>query len=266
MPPEQDKSPEKKSLWDLAGARIGVVAGAVGLLVAVIGLPHTIRDAIGQSSSSSSDLAAKRDQARATGPRLEVRYLLLASDLIPQRLGGFRQEDTQPGATLATAFPIVANDVSSRLEAIQSDQLSCKYQDYPHVSVTFLELTNRGRRDATNVVVEADRLTLPKRVRVQETATGGDDYVAKLRAGASASTPVKVEIPRTLGPGEGVRIPLFVSDAPVDGYDRWCALPGVAYLPRTVRFDDPALAVTTTSQVRRMKTPLVLGRGAVDRG
>jgi hypothetical protein len=254
-------------LWELAGARIGVVAGAVGLLVALVGLPHTIREALGQSDSSASQLAAERTRAQAAGPRLEVRYLLLTSDLMrAYQLNGSKAQQSEAAGTLATAFPIVANEVMSRLDAIVNNQASCKYQDYPNVSIAFLELSNRGSRDATNIVVEADRLTLPVRVRVQETAAGGDDYVAKLRARASASAPVKVEIPRALGPGEGVRLPLFVSDAPADRYDRWCVLPGVAYLPKTVRFDDPAFATTTRSEVRRMKSPLVVARGAVERG
>jgi hypothetical protein len=175
------------------------------------------------------------------------------------------QHDKSSGA-FATAFPVIANDVTGRIQTIEDSQLSCKYQDFPHISIAFLELSNRGHRDATNIVVEADRLTLPKPVRVREAPTGGDDYVAKLRAAASASTPVKVEIPRTLGPGDGVRVPLFITDAPFERYDRWCAIPDVAYLPRTFRVDDPAFRTTTRNAVRRMKTPLVIGRGAVERG
>jgi hypothetical protein len=260
--------PEKKNLWDLAGARIGVIAAAVGLLVALLGLPHTIRNAFGGSSSSvsASDLAAKRARARAAGPRLEVRYLLLTSDLIQQYLGSTQDMKRAAAGTLAAAYPIVGNDVLSRIDSLASDPRSCHYQAYPNRSVAFLEISNRGRRDATNIVIGTDRLTLRGAVRVQEGASGGDDYVAKLRAAATASTSEPVRLPRTLGPGDGVRVPLFLSDAPTDGYDRWCALPGAVYLPRTLRFDDPALGAATTTGVRRMQTPLVIGRGAVERG
>jgi hypothetical protein len=260
---------EKKSLWDLAGTRIGVIAALLGLFVALLGLPRTIRDAIGASDSAQAskfELANERAQARAAGPRVDVRYLVLTFDLLRRyQLSGSKQQQADAAGTLTLAFPIVANDVMNQIEDVANTR-SCKYQEFPNISVAFLELTNRGRRDATNVVVDADRLTLPKPVRVREAASGGDDYVAKLHAGASATTPVKVRIPRTLGPGDGVRVPLFVSDGVTDSYDRWCALSTVVYLPRTLHYDDPALATTSRTRVRRMQAPLVVGRGAFERG
>jgi len=258
LPPE-----EKKNLWELAGRRIGVMAAAVGLLIALVGLPHTLREALGQSSSSASDLTAVRDKAQATGPRLDVRYLLLTTDVMRAYMWS---DPNAAKGTLLRAEPILWNDVLPGAETVANDRRSCKYEQYPNTSVAFLEVSNRGLRDATNIVVDADRLTLPKPVRVREAAAGGDDYNARLRASASSSAPTEFPISRPLGPGEAVRLPLFVSDAPADRYDRWCALPGAVYLPLRLRFDDPALATTTHIEVRRMQAPLLIARGAFERG
>jgi hypothetical protein len=51
---------------------------------------------------------------------------------------------------------------------------------------------------------------------------GGDDYVANFRNGATAISSIDVKLPMTLRPGDGVRVPLFVSAATEDRHDRWC--------------------------------------------
>jgi hypothetical protein len=262
-PPPEDK----KNLWDLAGARIGVIAAAVGLLIALIGLPHTIRDALGHSDSgtSSSDLAAKKREVAATAPRLKGRYLFLSTDLIHSYLGS-KEQTREVAGTFVTAFPIVRNDVFGQIEPTFETGRSCKYQKDPNTSAAFLEISNAGKRDAANVVIDLDRLTLRKPVRVLEGATVGGDYDAKLRDAAVEKKSVEVRLPGSLGQGQGVWVPLFISDAPSGRFDRWCALSGSVYLPHRVSFDDQGLGTTTNSAVRRMLTPVNIARGAFERG
>jgi hypothetical protein len=263
-PPPEDK---KRNLWDLAGTRIGVIAAAVGLLIALIGLPHTIRDALRHSDAgpSSSDLKTKKTEVDATAPRLKVRYLFLSTDLIHTYLGS-KEQARQIAGTFVTAFPIVRNDVFGQIAPTFESRRGCRYQKDPNTSAAFLEISNAGKRDAANVVIDLDRLWLRKSVQVLEGTTVGGDYDAKLRAAAVKKKPVEVQLPGSLGPGQGVWVPLFISDAPAGASDRWCALSGAVYLPRRVSFDDQGLGTKTNSAVRRMLTPVNIARGAFERG
>jgi hypothetical protein len=142
----------------------------------------------------------------------------------------------------------------------------CRFGKVANISTAFLVITNRGRRDASNVAVRVDRLLLRGQVRIEEGPAVPDDYVAKIRQEATSSAPMTIAIPMTLGPGDGVRIPLFVSDAPPNRLDVWCVASGTALLPRSLAFDDPILGTAARSPVRRMQTPTMIAPGAYGRG
>jgi hypothetical protein len=259
----------ERSRWETAGLRIGVVSGAVGLAVSIVGLPKSVADALKHQNSASArlDLQQKRAEAVSAGPRLEVKYLFLSTELLTEQANTSKVD--QKAGSLAASSPVVANEVmnESDVDSLFGAGHGCRYSaGYPSTSVAFLEIDNRGRRDAENVAVILDHFRLGGPARIREATRGGDDYVAKIRAQAKTTDRVTVRIPRTLGPGDGVRVPLFVSDAPYERYDLWCVASRTAFLPRSIRFTDSAFRTTTQSAVRRMQSPLVIGRGVFDRG
>lgn len=248
----------KKSWWDVVGVRIGVISGALGLLVALVGLPGTIADALSRSDSEVTDLEvqAKRAALADAGPRLDVRYQILTQNLFSRA-----NSETDPADPQLASLPTVQNEITDQI--YEADR-TCRLEKAPRLSIAFLVITNRGRRDATEIAVELDRFRLRGPVLIRETA--GDDYAAKLRAATAETRVVQVGLPRTLGPGEGARVPLFVAEAPWQRFDRWCAVPPIAYLPRSLKYVDPALRTTTRSAVRKMVDPVLLESGAIDRG
>jgi hypothetical protein len=259
----------EKSSWETAGLRIGVISGAIGLAISVVGLPKSIADALKREDSAGAQLQQKRAEAAAAGPRLELKYLFLSTEVLSDQANTKpRSKDAGRIATLASSSPVVANEVmiETDIDSLFGAGHGCRYAAYPSTSIAFLEIDNRGRRDAANVAVVLDHYKMGSIARIREADPGGDDYVARIRGHAMATTRVTVRIPRTLGPGDGVRIPLFVSDAPYQRYDLWCVASRTAYLPRSLSFTDPAFGTTTRSPVRRMQSPLVIGRGAFERG
>jgi hypothetical protein len=283
MSPRQPR--EKRSIWESVGAPIGVISAAVGLLIALVGLPHTVASALGRSESavSSVDLTQKRAALAAAGPRLEARYVFLRSDIalnttdLALKSGSDSAKRKQPAAvtsvlSLPTVAPRSATEVMGQLRAIDERGIAnngrggCRLGKVANISVAFLVITNRGRRDASNVAVRLERLRLAGQVRISEGPAHPDDYVAKLHRQATSSMPVTEQIPITLGPGVGVRLPLLVSDAPPNRFDLWCVVSRTALLPRSLRFDDPILGTATRNEVRRMQTPTLIAPGAYARG
>jgi hypothetical protein len=127
-------------------------------------------------------------------------------------------------------------------------------------------IENRGKRDASRISVRADRLLLRGPVSIREAAAGGDDYLAKLRAATRTKTTVTMTMPETLAPGQGLRVPLWISAAPYRSAARWCVVSRTAFRPTTVRFVDPVLASAAQTPVRRLATPVMLGEGIEGRG
>jgi len=90
--------------------------------------------------------------------------------------------------------------------------------------------------------------------------------VVTIAAEARASQSLTMHIPETLGPGDGVRLPLFVADSSGDGRGRWCVVSRSAFAADSVSYTDPALETTKMLRVRRMQTPIRLADGMVIRG
>jgi hypothetical protein len=101
---------------------------------------------------------------------------------------------------------------------------------------------------------------------VDERSGGEQEYVAKLNARASKREGEVVRVPLTLAPGDGVRVPLWISAAGFERHDRWCIVSRTALDPQSLAYVDPVLGSTTTSKVRRMVAPTMLAPGVFARG
>ena len=261
---------ERKSFWERTSTIIGVVSAAIGLVVTIFGLPNALATALGRSTESRAaelELQDKRAELAAKGPRLDVSYVFLATNvnegLPPVGATGDAARPKSREATTILSFPSVANEVASN--ASPDVPKACGLGRQPIVSLASLVVRNRGLRDAERIAVSADRLVLGRPVLIREAPSGGDDYVAKLESSAKrASTTIR--IPLTLAPGDGVRVQLWMSASDSNRYDRWCVVSRAAFRPRAVRFRDPVLGTVKTVGVRRLDAPVVLANGLVGRG
>lgn len=234
----------------------------------VAGLAIDLRDLFGLDPAAKVELEDNRAEAAAAAPRLDASYAFL-----DQGLAGIGSAEGQKSTSVLPreagtilSYPPLQNEILRELDELARDHLSkdrCSLNE-PVYSVAFLVVRNRGRRDATDVSVTLQRLRLRGPVRVSEGQ--GDDYEAKLRA-AGSSAPITMRIPLTLGPGEGVRVPLWLSVARYKRSDVWCVVSNSALLPESLSFVDGALgAGGTSTDVRRMADPVMLANGIVGRG
>ncbi|HEV8460342.1 MAG TPA: hypothetical protein VGQ38_06505 [Gaiellaceae bacterium] len=248
---------------------LAVVSAVVGLVAAVFGLPSTVATALGRSAESKEaklDLQAKRTQVAAQAPHLTVSYLVIATNVnVGSTFGGKPRKHLSAQATTVLSLPAVQNEVLD--DEYRTAPKACHGGARPDEFITALVVRNRGQRDADHVALRLDRLVLKSVVPIHEATVGGDDYIAKLRGSARGSQSATIRIGgEPLGPGEGVRIPLWASVSRVNQYSRWCVLSHVALLPLSLQFRDPLLGSTKTLGVRRMASPVVLASGLVGRG
>ena len=235
--------------------------------------PGGVAEVFGASSSAPDGALARiRAKAESSAPRLDVSYEFYATPLVDvSPRGGESPGPNEPISSLG--FPIIENAVMSEFRDNvraggpgfrttgcddRADSVTTS------VDVAFLIIRNRGQRDATDIALRADRLALDERVPVNE--AGDEDYIANLRAAATTSEPDPVHVPFTLGPGEGLRVPLWASYAFSLQYDRWCVVSQTAFLPRSLSYSDPQLRSVTTSSVRRLRDPSLIADGVVGRG
>jgi hypothetical protein len=258
-----------KNWWETAGARIGVASGAVGLLVALLGLPGAVRGALGGDPQADAELRQVRTQIEQSKPRLDVRYVLLSEELL------FQKESLESGAAGAdSASSPVARSLLS-LPVVQTGAASASGDEEPFPLdtdeqtfrfTTFLLIENRGQRDATGISVYGSQLGFAAAVPVREAATGGDDYLAVMRQRASGAAPVVVTVPRTLAPGDAVLLPLFTNATLAAGAETWWVTSAKAVLPDSLTYLDAVLGEPTTMPVRRMVNATRVERGVMDRG
>jgi len=261
------KQDPKKSRWERTKLAAGTASAVVGLVVALAGVPGKIGDAFGRSDSKQADLALKqkRTEVAEAAPRLDISYLFLSSDLVgatdPETV---KKHRATAQAVTILSFPTIDNAI---LNQTDGPTAGCRLRGpYGETSIAFLVVQNRGRRDATNVTVAAKRLELRGVVRVDDDDPAQADYVARLRANARGSVPTTVRIPETLGPGEGVRVPIWATSADPGQASRWCVVSKTALEPATVSFTDPVLGSVATIPVRRLASPVLLGDGIEGRG
>lgn len=261
----QPQPEQKQSLWELLSVRLGVLSAAIGLVVALVGLPRQVSDAFKDDGEQLSE--QERLEIAAAAPRLDVSYAILTAELLA------RVESREAGGAPAAvstlgSFPEVENEVSVAYRAsARLPTRGCRLRGYGLTSVTFLVIQNRGGRAVTGIDVTVDRLALKRRIIVREAAVDGDDYVAKIRQGAQDEATRTFKVPWTLEPGDGIRVPLFVSTVdPQNAPHRWCVVSPVAFQPRSLRFVDAVLHEPATLAVRRMRDPVRLWTGAWARG
>jgi hypothetical protein len=264
--PDRTKKPTEK-----AAAIIGLASAALGLFVAFLGLPDTITSKLGRTESKAAklELQQKRAEVAEAAARLDVKYIVMRYDLVNSVT--YKPEETadpdtaDPAGTLSS-YHVAKTDVLDELQGDGPRPSDCWSADYSNLAVTFLAVSNRGKRDAAGVRLETDRLELGGVVKVREQTGGGDDYVAKLRGAARRQSPAAIGISDTLGPGDGVLIPLWLTGSRRDRPGRWCVVSRVAFEPRTVSFTDAVLGSTRSSKVRRMVAPTILASGVEGRG
>lgn len=279
MPRSQPR--EKRNIWEFAETRIGVASAVVGLVVALVGLPKTIASSLGRTESAASklELRQKRAALAAAAPRLDVRYVFLSADIalnytdLALKSGSPNKQSKQsPAVTSILSMPTTITQVIPELKAIYDRVIDheggggCRFEKIANISTAFLVISNRGSRDASNVSLRVAQLRLRGHVRILERAPRPEDYAAKLRARAASVVPMTIPIPFTFGPGDGVRVPLLVSDAASTTVDKWCVVSQTVLLPSSVRYDDPVLGNTVRFAVRRMQTPTLIAPGAYARG
>lgn len=264
---EKQDEPPPSRLQSLAGntkAVLGFVGVVVGVVVAVIGLPGKFEEAFGATSAEKKqlELDEKRAQLRQEAPHLDVSYLFLAQ--------GLAMNETKVPASAADAVTLVSYPSVgvAGFDPNSSPRDCAAVTNIPYPSIAFLVIENHGRREAVNVIVEFTRLNLREVVPVRERTSGGDDYVAKLRAAARSITPDRVAVSRPIQPGSGVRIPLWSSVTKSFGSTPWCVTSTVALLPKQVSFRDPVLPESgdTTLAVRRLVAPTIYTYGVEGRG
>jgi hypothetical protein len=248
---------------------VGALSAVVALLVALLGLPDQVASAIGRTASKTAELELeqKRVELAEAGARLDVKYILLRQDLLYFVTGeGAKPRGAGAAATTLQSYRVAKTEILDELAGNGPRPSPCWGDDYYNLAVTFLAVSNRGRRDAANVQLTTQRLDLGRVVGVRERTGGGDDYVAKLRAAAGKRTPVPIAISETLAPGQGILIPLWLTGARRDRPGTWCVVSRVAFNPVTLSFADAALGSRKGVKVRRMVTPTILALGIEGRG
>ena len=244
----------------------GVILGLAGVFALFHpgGVPTFFGASANQPDPALSRIEA---QAKATAPRLVADYAFFDSQLSDVTLPSGGPRD----AISNLAFPVIENDVlgefrkKMRAGGSGFSTAGCAGGGGARAadSLAFLVIQNRGRRDANGVRVDLDRLLLASTVPVNE--AGGDDYVTKLRGAATSLMADQVRVPFVIGPGEGVRVPLWANYGSSQ-FDRWCVLSRSAYLPRVLTYTDPQLGSLKKAAVRRLEDPSVIANGVVGRG
>ncbi|MDQ5821615.1 MAG: hypothetical protein M3540_09250 [Actinomycetota bacterium] len=252
---------KRNSRW----ARVGEIAGAIlavlGVVSAIAGLPNVVTDALGRSQSKKTqlELEAKRAEVATAAPRLDVSYLFLADSLVS--VSSPKRRILPREASSLLAFPMIQNEFVK--ESGSASARRC-LAGYAGRSLAVLVLENRGKRDATDIKVTSSRLQLKRPVRVREEGSRPDDYLEVFRAAARSKTLTLIELPRTLAPGDGALIPLWILESKTSA--RWCVTSRAALIPTTVRFVDPVLGSVRTLPVRRLANPVLLAEGVEGRG
>jgi hypothetical protein len=266
-PSEAPPPAAKKSAWVVWSVRVGVVSAAIGLLTALLGLPDKIAAALwGDDLASPADLEA-RTALEAAKPRLDVRYIFLWRSPLSARQPAEGEDTARANAARNfLALPVVQTEAEGDPDdsPLEIPDTAAAYDNLPYTA--YLLVRNVGGRAASDVTLQADRLPLSAAVPVREAAVGGDDYAAVLRQRADSTARIRVQVPQTLAPGDGILIPLFRSTAPGGGGSRWWVISPIALLPDSLTFVDAVLGSPTSLPVRRMVNPMVIADGVVARG
>ena len=266
--PEQPRA--EKKWWESVPAKLGAISAAIGVLLAVAGLPREITTRLRGDPRENAELQKVRTEIELSKPRLDIRYVQLLDELRYQRESlesGTAGADsaTSPVARTLLSLPVVQTGIAS--EPGQDELLSAELEETQIFRyTTYLLIENRGQRDATGIAMFGRQLELAAAVGVRESATGGDDYAALLRRQGRGDEPVVIRVPRTLAPGDAVLLPLFTNAHPATVHDRWWVTSPRAILPDSLLYVDAVLGQPTMLPVRAMVNATRVAPGVMDRG
>lgn len=267
------EEPQAKGSWERAGVRIGVLVVAIGLLLALLHLPQDIATALGDNVADKTarlDLERKRTEVEATRPRLDVSYLLVDESLEGSASAPVIRGH-HPLATTVLSFPEVENDIITDLTGEHAPHRrsshACRFAPEFAFSTGYLVLRNIGRRVASDVSIHLDRFRPRRAVIIRERRPSGGDYRDRLQSSKTRSAkPVVVTLPQTLGPGDGVRVPLFERKSRFTNHSVWCLVSRSVYVPARVQYADVITQTTWRAPARRMVSPVYLADGIQARG
>jgi hypothetical protein len=173
------------------------------------------------------------------------------------------------------AYPLLQNDIANTDLTYANDILSTNgtEEEDKETRVMCLVLQNKGKRDAMNVQLNVERLTLNGIVDVEEVSGGGgEDYEPKIRQKTSGSSEAAFRVPFSLETGSGVLVPLFITRHPFRASytgtrsHEWRLVSKIAYLPKSITFNDVLNQQPIRIEVRKMRDPVRLDNGVEVRG
>lgn len=230
---------------------VGIIAGVVGIVLTVYNL-------------NSTHYKQKQETASAA-PTFEVGYVSIQLELyknITQR----RAEATGKSSFFLT-YPIMANEVADSKEVVtESLNVPDVQETEGEIRITCLMLQHKGKREAVDVQLNVNRVTLSKIEDMYEVpGSSTESFELKLKANVAATAKKQFTL-GSIDTGEGIMIPLFVSRVSYDKKGQWSIISKIAYLPESVSFIDSATQERKEYPIRKMHDPIMLDNGIQVRG
>jgi len=277
MGSKKNANQEPNSFWnpESLSTKLGLIAGLLGAILTVFdvyGRFSGIKKSSVEQQQKILELKKLQAEVSASAPQVDVEYVDLSYELFLQLSNSqFLLNRKQNLFLNYPIFPgeIVDNKVSIRPEAIFSTHDPSEDENERHI--TFLILQNKGKRDAIDVKVILDRLALPSKVQINETAgRSSGSYISQLKSAAKNSkdsSEVVINIPMPIETGKGFLIPLFVTRYATQSDDKqWDVISKIVYLPKILEISDPLDHSKQSQSIRQMKDPVRLESGVFGRG
>jgi hypothetical protein len=271
MASENKSNPELKSFWnsESLSIRLGLISGLLGILLAVFnvyGKYSEIKNYPVDQEKKALELKIIKDEASASAPKIEEMYVDLTYELFSKLVVSQDRKQNQ-----FLNYPIVPNEIVDDKVSIRPKALFLPDDpsaDEHEQQVTFLVLKNKGKRDAVDVKVILDRLALPSKVQINETAGKSSGvYISQLKAAAKDSSEHVINVPMPIEAGKGILIPLFVTRHPFQSDDKqWDVISNIVYLPKILEISDTLNPSKQSRSIRQMKDPVRLESGVFGRG
>lgn len=270
---KDQKNTEQRGFLASSGIILGVISATLGIILSLYNI-RAARHQQGQFGSQDEKAWLENEKMKQEvmvyAPRFEVAYITISQSLFDDLKRKKLEENKNQ--TFFLSYPIIPNEVASEgldilggLAASDDDDLD-RLED----RVTCLVLQNKGKRDALDVKLNVDRLSISHLLNVNETSGAqNEDYDLKFRQEAASTEVRTFDIPMSISTGSGVLIPLFASRNPrryITQNRSWSLISNVAYLPKTITFIDPLNNQVRTLEVRKMKTPTWIDAGYEMRG
>ena len=247
--------------WDSAGNKIGVISGALGIILSAISIGAVFK------KDNKAELEQEKSMLELTEkyePQLVASYIDLRGDIYG--LQGERDSIPVKNNAYFLDYPVVENGISIN----DSTGTSPADDENEGLHTIYLVIENRGKTAATNIELQINRCVLRQPVSVRENLIGeGDDYETKIESAAIEQKLITVAIPQVLETGKGVLVPLIISQPPprYSGAIRtWKILSHVVYLPKVIKSKSAISNKQTETTVRKMRHPTRTSEGVEIRG